>query len=85
MRKDKGEIIMKPNNLVLYNVKNGIARITLNRLDVLNTLNKEMLIQLSSALDMSKRDDSVKGVIITGAGEKSFSSGADISVPQKAA
>lgn len=69
---------MSNNDFILYNVGNGIARITLNRPDVLNTLNKEMLIRLSSALDMSKRDDSVKALIITGAGEKSFSSGADI-------
>jgi enoyl-CoA hydratase len=75
---------MLNNDFILYNVGNGIARITLNRPDVLNTLNKEMLIRLSSALDMSKRDDSVKGVIITGAGERSFSSGADIGYLNKA-
>lgn len=75
---------MTPNNLVLYNVKNGIARITLNRPDVLNTLNKDMLIRLSAVLDRAKADDRVRGLIITGAGKKSFSSGADIGYLNKA-
>jgi len=72
------------NDFILYNVENGIARITLNKPDVLNTLNKDMLVLLSSVLDRAKADDSVRSVIITGAGEKSFSSGADIGYLNKA-
>lgn len=75
---------MSINDLALYNVKNCIAYITLNRPDVLNTLNMDMLILLSSFLDRAKADDDVRGVIITGAGEKSFSSGADIKYLNKA-
>lgn len=57
----------------------GIAYLTLNRPDVLNTINEEMLEQLGHLLDSLKTDEPVCGVIITGAGEKAFSAGADIS------
>jgi enoyl-CoA hydratase len=69
---------MADKELILYREQDGIARITLNRPEVLNTLNTEMLFQLSSVLDTVQREDHVKGVIITGSGDKSFSAGADI-------
>jgi len=58
--------------------RDGIACLTLNRPEVLNTINKEMLDRLGHLLDSLRDDDSVRGVIITGAGEKAFSAGADI-------
>jgi enoyl-CoA hydratase len=58
--------------------KKGIAYFTLNRPEVLNTINKEMLERVGHLLDSLKADDSVCGVIITGAGVKAFSAGADI-------
>ncbi|MGD8191279.1 enoyl-CoA hydratase/isomerase family protein [Brevibacillus ginsengisoli] len=69
---------MLTKDVVLCTVENGIARITLNRPDALNALNRDVLEQLSSILDKVKTDSSVKAVIITGAGEKAFSAGADI-------
>lgn len=69
---------MESENYVLYSEKNGVARITLNRPESYNALNAHMLEQLSKILDTTKRDDKVKGIIITGAGDKSFSAGADI-------
>ena len=63
---------------VRYHEKNGIARISLDRPEALNAMNKESLQTLASVLDKAKVDDAVKAVIITGTGEKAFSAGADI-------
>jgi enoyl-CoA hydratase len=59
-------------------VKDQIARITFNRPGVLNALNLKMLDELSNCLENARRDDSVRVVILTGAGEKAFVAGADI-------
>jgi enoyl-CoA hydratase len=58
--------------------KNGIGRIILNRPETLNALSEDVLQRLASILDKVKTDDRVKAVMITGAGEKAFSAGADI-------
>jgi enoyl-CoA hydratase len=63
---------------ILYHEAQGIARIILNRPDVLNALNNEVLQQLSFILDNVKANDAVRALIITGTGEKAFSAGADI-------
>jgi enoyl-CoA hydratase len=63
---------------VLYHGEKGIARITLNRPEALNAMNKDVLQQLASLLDKARGDEAVKAVIITGTGEKAFSAGADI-------
>jgi enoyl-CoA hydratase len=56
----------------------GIAVVTINRPKVLNALNSSTLDELRrAALDL-KRDDEVRVVIVTGAGEKAFVAGADI-------
>jgi 3-hydroxypropionyl-coenzyme A dehydratase len=55
-----------------------IAIIKINRPDVLNALNKEVIAELYRAIDIVGLDDSIKVVIITGAGERSFCAGADI-------
>ncbi|MCG8347559.1 MAG: enoyl-CoA hydratase-related protein [Chloroflexales bacterium] len=69
---------MSMQEAVLYHADKGIARITFNRPDALNAMNKDVLQQLASLLDKAKRDDTVKAVIITGTGSKAFSAGADI-------
>lgn len=56
-----------------------VAVLTINRPDKLNALNKQVHSEGVAALDELRRDDSVRVVIITGAGEKSFIAGADIS------
>ena len=63
---------------ILYHEEREIARIKLNRPDVLNALNNEVLQQLSFILDNVKANDAVRALIITGTGEKAFSAGADI-------
>lgn len=66
------------NNLILEEVK-GIAKIIINRPKALNALNSETIMELGTVIkEISERDD-VKVVIITGAGEKAFVAGADIS------
>lgn len=63
---------------LLYEVKDVIARITFNRPNVLNALNRKTIDELGHALDDARRDDTVRVVILTGAGEKAFIAGADI-------
>ena len=55
-----------------------IAIIKINRPEVLNALNIEVMEELSAAIDIVGTDDNVKILIITGTGEKSFCAGADI-------
>ncbi|MBK3664992.1 enoyl-CoA hydratase/isomerase family protein [Bradyrhizobium diazoefficiens] len=64
---------------VLYEKKDGIAYVTLNRPKVLNALNTPTWIDLKTAFEEAKADTSVHGVILTGAGDKAFIAGADIS------
>jgi len=63
---------------LLYNSKNSIASITINRPDKLNALNKQAKQELAQLLDSIKHDSDTHVVIITGAGEKSFVAGTDI-------
>jgi len=65
--------------LVLFQVENGIGIITINRHKALNALNVEVLKALGKILDQVRKDESVKVLILTGAGEKAFVAGADIS------
>lgn len=56
-----------------------VFKITINRPDKLNALNKATIQELSEALDVAVSDDSVRVLLITGSGEKAFVAGADIS------
>ena len=65
---------------LLYDVDaDGVALVTLNRPDALNALNRELVGELGKAMRAAKSDPAVRGVVITGAGEKAFAAGADIS------
>jgi len=66
------------SDLILYEVASGIATITLNRPEAMNSINMELLDKLSLALDNAGRDAEVRGILITGSGERAFSAGADI-------
>src|ERR1700745_405064 len=63
---------------LLYEKKGGIAYVTLNRPRVLNALNKATWNDLRSAFEDARDDMTVRGAILTGAGEKAFIAGADI-------
>jgi len=64
---------------ILYEKKDAIAHITFNRPKVLNALNRKTVEELHHALLDARYDASVRVLILTGAGEKSFVAGADIS------
>ena len=59
--------------------RGSVAVMTINRPDKLNALNQQVHIDGVAALDELKADDSVRVLILTGAGEKAFVAGADIS------
>src|SRR6267154_1696522 len=64
---------------VQYEKKGSIAYVTINRPKVLNALNTPTWTDLRTAFEDAKADASVHGVILTGAGDKAFIAGADIS------
>jgi enoyl-CoA hydratase len=64
---------------ILFEVSEGIATITINRPKALNALNSDVMAELNDASLKCKTDEAIKVVILTGAGEKSFVAGADIS------
>ena len=62
---------------ILYEVKDAVGIITINREKALNALNSQVLDELSATLD-AVDTDAVRCLILTGAGQKSFVAGADI-------
>jgi enoyl-CoA hydratase len=64
---------------ILYQKKGSIAYVTLNRPNVLNALNRRLMAELKAAFEDCRDDPAVRGVILTGAGDKAFAAGADIS------
>ena len=64
---------------ILIEKREKVAIITINRPDKLNALNSKVHTEGVAALEELRKDDSVRVVVITGAGEKSFIAGADIS------
>jgi enoyl-CoA hydratase len=65
------------NDLVTVAVDNGVAIVTINRPEVLNALNDEVLASLEEAIHFLGKDHTLRVVILTGAG-KAFVAGADI-------
>ncbi len=64
---------------VLYEKKGATAYVTVNRPKVLNALNQRTWTDLRTAFEDARDDAAVRGVIVTGAGDKAFIAGADIS------
>ena len=62
---------------VIYQVENHIATITLNRPQVLNAMNKQLWLDMETALRQARGDQEVRAVILTGQG-RAFSTGADL-------
>jgi len=62
---------------ILYEVTSGVATITLNRPEVLNAFNDQMIAETTAALKAAERDEAVRCLILTGAG-RAFSSGQDL-------
>ena len=69
-------------NFIILELRENYARITINRPEVMNALNLEVRKEIIDALSIVEKDDRVRAVVITGAGEKAFSAGADIKMFQ---
>ena len=63
---------------LLVSKSNGVAVLTLNRPEVLNALNFQLVTELDQAIKEAEEDDDTRAIIITGAGERAFSAGGDI-------
>jgi enoyl-CoA hydratase len=63
---------------VLFEAKNKIGYVTINRPGVLNALNAQTILELMAIFSRIRSDDRIHGAILTGAGEKAFVAGADI-------
>jgi enoyl-CoA hydratase/carnithine racemase len=77
VRTDLSTAVPAPEN-VLYEKRGAIAYVTVNRPKVLNALNSQTWNDLRMAFEDAREDVSVRGVILTGAGDKAFVAGADI-------
>jgi len=63
---------------LVYEKSEGIATVTLNRPEALNSFSNELQKEVFEAVEDIKNDENVRVVVLTGAGEKAFSAGADI-------
>jgi enoyl-CoA hydratase/carnithine racemase len=63
---------------LLYEDRDGVAWVTLNRPEKLNALNRQVVEELTACVDAMERNAGVKAVIVTGAGDRAFAAGADI-------
>lgn len=70
--------LLEETDKVLYSVEDHLAKVTMNRPDKMNAMDPEMYQALSEAWIEIRDDPEVWAAIVTGAGEKAFSSGADL-------
>jgi enoyl-CoA hydratase len=66
------------DSVLLFHVEDHLATITINRPDRLNALNAAVIEELDQAIAAVERDETIGGLIVTGAGSKAFVAGADI-------
>ena len=69
---------MQAKHSVLFEARHGIAILTINRPEAMNALDPDVLLALSRQLEQVRNEPDIAAAIITGAGARSFSSGADI-------
>src|SRR5260370_14850748 len=69
-------------SVVLYEIRDSLARVTLNRPEKRNALNEELIAALKDGLRRADRDREARAIVLSGAGSD-FCSGADLSVLQK--
>ncbi|HYU36907.1 MAG TPA: enoyl-CoA hydratase-related protein, partial [Gemmatimonadales bacterium] len=63
---------------LLFDLRDAIAFVTINRPDKLNALNDQVVDELADAAERVATEDAIKGAILSGAGPKAFVAGADI-------
>ena len=66
------------NQILISEQNENVAYLTLNRPAVLNALNEHLLVEIKKELERIKNNSEIQAVIITGAGDRAFSAGADI-------
>ncbi len=64
--------------LLAYEVKEKVGIITINRPEVLNAIDEDVIVEMNGLLDEIEKDKNIGCIIITGAGKKAFSAGGDI-------
>jgi enoyl-CoA hydratase/carnithine racemase len=69
---------MPPYEAILYEVRDHIAYVTLNRPEVMNARNRQMTAEIVDAVERITNDDDVRVAVFTGAGDKAFSTGRDL-------
>ncbi|HET6303762.1 MAG TPA: enoyl-CoA hydratase/isomerase family protein, partial [Myxococcota bacterium] len=63
---------------LLYEVRDRVATLTLNRPESRNALSAELMAGLAAGLERANRDPEARVVVLTGAGDKAFSAGGDL-------
>ncbi|MFY8048644.1 MAG: enoyl-CoA hydratase-related protein, partial [Erythrobacter sp.] len=66
------------DDVILLDVADGIATVTLNRPQAMNALNRALRARLAEVMRAVDADDNVRAVILTGAGERAFTAGLDL-------
>src|SRR5262249_39238335 len=72
------EALMPDQQYILVDLEAPIAVVTINRAEKLNALNWTVVAELASRLEELDRDESIRCIVLTGAGNKAFAAGADI-------
>ena len=65
-------------SVLLYEVQDRIATLTINRPEKRNSLSSEVIDLILARLDEAENDTEIRVIVITGAGEKAYCSGADL-------
>src|SRR5437773_9969679 len=68
---------------LLFDLRDAIAFITINRPDKLNALNDQVVAELADSAERVATEDAIKGAILSGAGQKAFVAGADVGAPPR--
>lgn len=71
---------MTPSQHVRTEIAGAVATVTIDRQKKLNALNRQVVGEIGAAFDRLREDESVRGVVLTGAGDRAFVAGADIGV-----
>lgn len=69
-----------PFTRLVYEKRDGIVKITFNRPEILNALDRRARLELLEALRDAEKDEAIRVVILTGAGDRAFSAGADVRI-----
>src|SRR5262249_36030539 len=75
---DRGTAGREGFRMIPFTVENHVARVTIDRPDRLNAVDAETEAALIRAWEAIERDDSVRCVVLTGAGDRAFCAGADM-------